>query len=243
MIAFRRLWPLVLGLTLAACGDDSTGPSVEELAARFDALASDRADAGDPNGAAAARGAALALRLGVEPARVSIAVDGVTEEYLAFETEYAYGDEAGAGPLPPLPILVRTMIAWRGAEPDRFLAIAAAGDTGTFFPPCAECLSGANLVYWLFASGMMVERGGPSFLAVAGGARMTRQSLGSECEPPQAPAFIPALEPVACHRAVFFTRFTMTATEMGNGARSRVVQMGGHDVPGVRLLYPPLPTM
>src|SRR5687768_294319 len=211
MIAFRPLWPLVLGLTLAACGDDSTGPSVGELAARFDALAQERADAGDPNGAAAARGAALALRLGVEPARVSIAVDGATEEYLAFETEYAYGDEVETGPLPPLPILVRTMIAWRGAEPDRFLAIAAAGDTGTFFPPCVECLSEPDvLVYWLFASGFMVERGGLSFLAVAGGARMTRQSLGSECELPQAPAFIPALERVACHRAVFFTRFTMT---------------------------------
>jgi hypothetical protein len=249
MIAFRRLALLALGVTLTACDDGSTSPPIDlaYIAMRFDALGRDRSQAGDPSGATAARGAALALRLGIRPTRVSIAVDGVTEEYLALETEHAFGDDDAAGPLPPPVIVVRTIIAWRGVRPDRFLAINVPGDTGSFTPPCAACLSEAsNVVYWLCASGIMFERGGPSFIAVAGGARTTRQSIGGECEVPRRPSFIPALEPIACNRAVFFARFTMTAHEMSTTSRvlrSRVVQMGAHDVAGVRLQYGPLPTL
>lgn len=248
MLACRRLVPLLLAAFLAAC-EDSTGPGISAsfLAGRFEALARTRTEAGDGNGAAAARGAALALRLGVRPARVTISVDGVSEEYLAFETEYAYGEDDGAGPLPPIPIVVRTMIAWRGLQPDRFLAMTVPGDTGTFAPPCIVCLTvPSNQVGWLLSYGVFVQRGRPPLIAVAGGARTTRQSLGAECEVPKRPAFVPGLDPIACHRAIFFARFTMTANESNttsSATLSHVLQMSGHDVPGVRLLYPPLPTL
>jgi hypothetical protein len=257
MMPFRRLTVLALLAGLTACDENPSGPSVSDafLAARFEELARARTDQGDGAGALAARGAAHALRLGIRPAQVNISVDGVTEQYLAFETEYAYGEDDGAGPLPPIPIAARTMIAWRGGQPDRFLVVHVAGDTGTFAPPCLACLTAeSNVVGWLLAFGMLSERGRAPLVAVAGGVRTTRQSLGSECQVPKRPAFIPGLEPVSCHHAMFFARFTMTVdvqfTTLGTGvsttssaAQSRVVQMAGHDVPGVRILYPPLPTL
>lgn len=247
MRTLRSVTVLLVAATLAAC-DDSSGPAAIDaayVAMRFDALGRARADAGDPGGAAAARGAALALRLGVRPARVSIAVDGVTEEYLALEMEHAFGYDAAA-PLPPSPFVVRTMMAWRGARPERFLSITAPGDTGTFAEILARASIDANTVGWLMSFGIMFDRGGPPWIAIAGGVRSTRQSIGGECELPRRPGLVAALEPTACHRAVFSTRFTMTARETNTitrALRSRVVQMGPHDVTGVRLLYAALPTM
>jgi hypothetical protein len=250
MNTFRRLALVTLGLVLTACGDDSTAPAAVDLAfvaTRFDALGRDRADAGDPGGAIAARGAALALRLGARPARVRIAVDGVPEDYLALEIEHAFADE-GTGSLAPMPAVnVRTMMAWRGVRPDRFLAIMVAGDTGTFAEVWTLQSSEANsVVYGMLSSGILFERGGPPWIAVAGGARTTRQSVGGECNVPRRSAFMPALGPIACHRAVFLTRFNMTVNEtntINRVLRSRVVEMGAHDVAGVQLRYRPLPTM
>jgi hypothetical protein len=249
MTPFRRLTMFSLVAGLAGCDQDPSRPGISDafLAARFEELALARTGAGDGPGAAAARGAAHALRLGMRPARVSITVDGVTEQYFAFETEYAYGEDDGAGPLPPIAIDVRTMIAWRGGEPDRFLVVHVTGDTGTFAPPCIACLTAElNQVEWLAAIGVLFERGRNPFRAFEGGVRTTRQSLGGECQVPKRPAFVPGLDPVSCHRAVFFARFRMTANEISStpsGVRSHVIQMGGHDVPGVRILYPPLPTL
>jgi hypothetical protein len=248
MISVRRLTTAALVAGLAACDQDPSRPGISDvfLADRFEKLALARTRARDDAGAAAARGAAHALRLGVRPARVNISVDGVTEQYLAFETEFAYGEDEGAGPLPPRPITVRTMIAWRGVQADRFLIVHVPGDTGTFAPPCIACQAAdLNVIGWLTASAILFERDGNHLLAVAGGVRTTRQSLGSECQVPKRPAFVPGLDPVSCHRAVFLTRFRMTANERttSGAIRSHVVQMGGHDVPGVRILYPPLPTL
>jgi hypothetical protein len=249
MTPFRRLTTIALLAGLAACDQDPSRSGISDafLASRFEELALARTGAGDGPGAAAARGAAHALRLGVRPARVNITVDGSTEQYFAFETEYAYGEDDGASPLPPIPIAVRTMIAWRGVQPDRFLVVQVAGDTGTFAPPCIACLTAErNEVGWLIAFGIVFERGRNPIVAVDGGVRTTRQSLGSECQLPRRPAFVPGLEPVSCHRALFFARFSMTANEISttsNATLSHVVQMSGHDVPGVRILYPPLPTL
>jgi hypothetical protein len=134
MRSLRSLTLLVGIAALSACEDSSAPVTVDVayVATRFDALGRARADLGDPGGAFAARGAALALRLGVRPSPVSIAVDGVTEEYLALETEHAFGFTGADAPLPPPPLVVRMMVAWRGLLPDRFVTITVPGDTGTF---------------------------------------------------------------------------------------------------------------
>ncbi len=247
MFPFRRLAPLALAATVAAC-QDSSGPvaiDLAYLATRFDALGRARADAGDPSGAMMSRVTALTLRLGVRPTSVRITVDGVTEDYLALQTEHAFDEGPTDSPLPVLS--ARTMVAWRGVWPHRFLSITVAGDTGTFgefwLLPFSEA---SPVTFELPSFGILFDRGGPAWVAAAGGARTIRLSIGQECEIPQRPPFMPALEPIACHRAVFSTRFTMTANEtsmLTAAPRSRAVQMDLHDVAGVRLLYAPLPTM
>jgi hypothetical protein len=247
MTAVRCLTTLALAGGLTACGDDPNSPGIKDvlLAARLEGVA--LAHGGEVS-ATAARGAAHALRLGVRPAEVNITVDGVTERYFAFAAEYAFGDDADGGPLRPLPTIHRTIIAWRGMQPDRVIAINVPGDTGTFADPCATALclmESAGLLASPRAIGIVAERGRWSANAAAGGARTTRESLGSECPVPERPVFLPLFEPVSCHRAVFFARFTLTANERGVTAPGplHVVQMNGHDVPGVRILYPPLPTL
>jgi hypothetical protein len=256
MRSLRSLTLLVGIAALSACEDSSAPVTVDVayVATRFDALGRARADLGDPGGAFAARGAALALRLGVRPSPVSIAVDGVTEEYLALETEHAFGFTGADAPLPPPPLVVRMMVAWRGLLPDRFVTITVPGDTGTFGLLHALTSTEANSIFAsdansIFAPsfGILFDRGGPPWMAVAGGARATRESLGGECEVPRREtSFVPALEPVACNRASFFTRFAMTVNERNTitrALRSRLVDMGAHDVAGVRFLYRPLPTV
>ena len=53
--------------------------------------------------------------------------------------------------------------------------------------------------------------------------------------------------PSACNAALFFTRFSMQAVEggaaTGEAARTRIIGMDGQDVSGIRLQYPPVPTM
>lgn len=249
MRSLRSLTLLVGIAALSACEDSSAPITVDVayVATRFDALGRARADLGDPGGAFAARGAALALRLGVRPSHVSITVDGVTEEYLALETEHAFGFTGADAPLPPPPLVLRMMVAWRGLLPDRFVTVMVPGDTGTFGEFVLTSIHENSVSFLGPTFGLLFDRGGPSWRAVAGGARMTRESLGGECEVPRRPtSFVPALEPIACHRASFFTRFKMTVNETNTitrALRSRVVEMGAHDVAGVRLVYPPLPPM
>jgi hypothetical protein len=250
MHSFRSLTLVLACVGLTACEDDSTGPSTIDLrlaAWTFDALSRSRTEAGDGNGAVAARHAARALRAGIRPTRVSISVDGVAEEYLALETEHAFGNVADLDIISPGAVVLRTMVAWRGGTPDRFLAISVLGDTGTF-RPFFTLLVGSESppVFETIATGaVLFERGGPPFFGIAGGARTTRQSLGIECGTPPTSSFRPPFGAISCRRAAFLTRFTMTASEIGRfttGAPSRVVQMGSQEVAGVRFEYPALPT-
>lgn len=248
MLACRRLAPLLVGAFLAAC-EDSTGPSTAErlAASRFDALGQSRIQAGDGFGAIAARHAALAIRAGIRPTRVSITVDGSTEQYLALQVEHAFPGVT-ADPLVIPPLVIRSMVAWRGSRAERVISITVPGDTGTFsnlilaseLPPEGPLLLAPSV-------GVMFERGGPAFFSVDGGARSTRQSIGAECPVPRrsTQTSLPVLGPTTCHAAVFFTRFNMRVVEgsvLGTtGVRARVVQMGAHDIAGIRLVYPPLP--
>ena len=137
MSPFRRFAPLALCValgTLVSCSD-STSPSdddVEMAASQFDALASVRGDAGDVDGAAVSHHAAFALRAGIRPTRVRITVDGATEDYRALEIEHAFGDDVTESPVLTQPIVLRSMVAWRGAPPARVIAITVPGDTGSF---------------------------------------------------------------------------------------------------------------
>jgi hypothetical protein len=244
-----RCVAILFGLFLAACEDDTTGPSTDlRLAAwTFDALSRARIDVGDGDGAIAASNAALALRAGIRPTRVRITVDGVTEDYLALETEHAFGDDPPAGLLFSPQIVWRTMIAWRGGSPHRFVAIGVFGDTSVFTPFRLLAVPGASSVIdWMLINGVVFERGGPAFVGVAGGAHSTRESTGAACDIPRGRLFTPPLEPISCHRALFRTRFTMTANELSRlstGAGSRVVQMDSQDVAGAQFVYPSFPTL
>ncbi|HJU69916.1 MAG TPA: hypothetical protein VJ650_16880 [Gemmatimonadaceae bacterium] len=253
MLMFRRLAPLLLGAALLGC-DDSTGPGAVDLhlAARsFESLGQTRMSSGDGGGATVSRLAAQALRTGLRPARVRIAVDGITEEYWALEVEHALGADLTAdpndAPILTLPIVARTMVAWRGAPAERVIAITISSDTGMFgvfrfdleLPPPYPIYLGP-------AFGIMFERGGPVHFAVDGGARSTRQTIGAECRIPPRPAFMelvwPVTTPTTCRFATFFTRFNMRAQEgppAGAAAvRVRVITMDGHDIPGLRFEYP-----
>ena len=254
MNATRRLIPLVLGVVLVACEDDATGPSNYELAfiaRNFAELGRLREDAGDVTGAVAAAHATLALRSGIRPARVSITVDGVTEAYMALEIEHALANDVTEGPVLTLPIVSRTMVAWRGSPPERVVAITIVSDTGEFGPFGGDVAVERPTSFGLAGVGIMFERGSPPWLAVDGGARSTRQTIGEEC-PVRRPSFVmqllePVAVPSACNAAVFFTRFSMRAVEGGavglDDARTRVIEMDGQDVHGVRLQYPPVPVM
>jgi hypothetical protein len=252
MLMLRRFAPLILGTFLIACGDDSTGPNAVDLrlvARSFDDLGLSRQRAGDGDGAAASQAAAIALRTGIRPARVRIAVDGVTEDYWALEIERGF---AGISMLSSVPgfLLGRTLVAWRGGPAERVISIVVAGDTGTFslmryysldaLPPDRILLDPAF--------GVMFDRGGPANVSIDGGARSTRESLGAECQTPERESILEMLSsfylPATCQRARFFTRFNMRVQEWPigglNAARTRVVEMAGHDIPGVRFEYQPI---
>ena len=244
---FRRFAPLALCFalgTVVSCSD-STSPSSDDAevsASQFDVLAGVRGNAGDMDGAAASHHAAFALRAGVRPTRVRITVDGATEDYRALEIEHAFGDDLTESPVLTQPIVLRSMVAWRGSPPTRVIAITVAGDTGTFSSARLNATTEAPDRVLIFppSTGIMFERGGPPFFAIDGGARSTRQTIGAECRTPPSPL---SITPPSCHAATFFTRFNMRAQEAPAGGRSamrtRVVEMGGHDVGGIRLEYPP----
>ncbi len=249
MLASRRLTPIFLSFLLGAC-DDSTGPGAADLrlvASNFEALGRSRIGEGDGSGAEASRAAAMALRTGVRPAWVRITVDGVTEDYWALEVEHALTADLTQSPVLTLPIVARTMVAWRGAPAQRVISITVSSDTGTFsWARYLTELPPGDRIYFNPAVGIMFERGGPIHFAVEGGARSTRQTIGAECPLPQRPplmqVLVPVVGPTACHRALFFTRFNMRVQEgppAGAAAvRVRVVEMEGYDVPGIRLEYP-----
>src|SRR5688572_5420755 len=212
MLTVRRLAPLLLGVAGMAC-DDSTGPGAVDLhlvARSFETLGRARMGTGDGSGAMASRMASLALRAGLRPARVRIAVDGTTEDYWALEIEHAYGDDVTGGvgdaPILTLPIVTRTMVAWRGGPVERVISITVSSDTGIF--SLARLTSEVPPPYPLYigpAFGIMFERRGPVHFAIDGGARSTRQEIGEACAVPERPSFMQILSPVAaptsCHRA------------------------------------------
>lgn len=261
MRMFRRFALLLLAAALGACDDDSTGPGAADryFAARsFETLGQTRMSTGDASGAMASRVAAVALRSGLRPARVRIAVDGVTEEYWALEVEHALaGDltnDLSDAPILELPLVARTMVAWRGGPAERVIAITISSDTGTFTWE-RFTTSEVTLPYPLYfgpALGIMFDRGGPGHFSVDGGARSTRQTIGAECRVPERPVIAQILAtptPTTCHLATFFTRFSMRVQEgppAGAAAvRVRTVAMDGHDVPGIRFgfrwFYRPCP--
>lgn len=248
----RRLAPVILGTLLIACGDDSTGPSAVDLrvvASSFDDLGLSRQRAGDFDGAAASTAAAIALRTGIRPARVRIAVDGVTADYWALEIERGF---AGISMLSSVggPFLGRTLVAWRGGPVERVISITIAGDTGTFSLMRYYSLDALPPDRILFdpTFGVMFDRGGPANVSVDGGARSTRESLGAACRTPERESILEMLSsfylPSTCQRARFFTRFNMRVQEWPieglNAAKTRVVEMAGQDVPGVRFEYQPM---
>lgn len=248
----RRLPAFALGALLLGCGDDPTSPATLDLrlaALTFDALQRSRTETGDGLGATAAQHAAMALRAGVRPTRVSLTVDGSTDEYWALEVEHAFGDDFTLSPVLTLPIVLRQMVAWRGDDPRRVVSISVVSDTGTFtrIQALDLALPGNTVPLFPFASGVLFERGDWPFLAESGGARATRQALGAECPLPArrrttASSIAQIFSPTSCHRATFSTRFTMVvrhAPPEGPAVlATRTVSMGDHTIEGIQLKYP-----
>lgn len=248
----RRLAAFALGALLLGCGDDPTGPAPLDLrlaALTFDVLERSRTETGDGLGATAAQHAAMALRAGVRPTRVSITVDGATDEYWALEVEHAFGDDLTLSPVLTLPIVLRQMVAWRGDEPRRVISISVASDTGTFsrFQLLDVVLPGNTVPLFPSSFGVLFERGTWPFLAESGGARATRGSLGAECPLPAqrrmtATSLAPIFSPISCHRATFSTRFTMVVRQAPLDGpatvTTRTVSMGDHTIEGIQLKYP-----
>lgn len=251
-MSVRRLAAFAIGALLLGCSDDPTGPATLDLrlaALTFDVLERSRTETGDGLGATAAQHAAMALRAGVRPTRVSITVDGTTDEYWALEVEHAFGDDLTLSPVLTVPIVLRQMVAWRGDEPRRVISISVVSDTGTFtrFQALDLVLPGNTVPLFPSSFGVLFERGSWPFLAESGGARATRGALGAECPLPAprrslARVATPVLSPTSCHRATFSTRFTMVVRHAPlDGAAAlttRTVSMADHTIEGIQLKYP-----
>jgi hypothetical protein len=230
---------LCLSACVVACGR-STEPSNVDLAllaSRFDALAHEREEAGDPSGAGAASVAAFVLRLGIPPTRMSMTVDGTADDFLALEMEF--GDDVTEPPQSIIPGVHRTLVAWRGARPDRVLSIGVQGDSGSFETRMASAQpeDGPHAQVPMF--GILFDRGEPPLVGITGGGHTVRQSIDeTPCEPPRTPLFVST----SCQRVTFLTRFTMTAHVMpvtSPEIRPRVVSMREQTVAGVRLFEAP----
>ena len=251
MLTFRRFAFLFVGVALTGCDGDSTGPDAVDLhfaAQSFETLGRNRMSTGDWSGATASRAAALALRSGLRPARVRIAVDGTPEDYWALEIEHAVAPDITESPVLHLPIVTRTIVAWRGRPAERVISVTLLSDSGTFAFARLETsqLPPPYPIYFGPAFGLMFERRGPVHVSIEGGARSTRQTIGAECPLPDRPAVMRVMDPVtaptSCHFARFFTRFNMRVQEpRPPGAApvpARSVSMDGQEVPGIRLEYP-----
>ena len=255
MLTFRRLGYLIVGVALTGCDENSTGPDAVDLhfaAESFETLGRDRMGTGDWSGATASRAAALALRSGLRPARVRIAVDGTAEDYWALEIEHAVAPDLTASPVLQLPIVTRTIVAWRGRPPERVISVTVLSDSGTFAfeRPGTSQLAPPYSIHFGPAFGLMFERRGPVHVSIEGGARSTRQTIGAECPLPDRSVVTRVMDPVtgptSCHFARFFTRFTMRVQEPRPPGEApvpvRSVSMDGQEVPGIRLEYPWVPT-
>jgi hypothetical protein len=247
----RRTTLLVLAAALLGCSDDVTSPTDIDLAfiaTRFDAFGEERRRGQDAEGAHAARATALALRLGIRPSRVSITLDGISSEWLALEQEYVFGGQYRAGPLPLDGVVMRRFVAWQGVGPDRVLSVILDGDTTSYgqFVALASQERPLSTSLLFFPTALLIERENGRHLAAGGGAHSTRESFGEACSTAtHRVPFLPQVNPVSCYRAVFETRFAVTLIDVSSverALRARVVQMDSHDVRGLQLGYPGIPT-
>jgi hypothetical protein len=249
---FQRISVVAVASMMLGCDSDPAGPSELELAVaamRFDALGNERDTAGDIEGARGARSTAMALRLGARPSSVRLTIDGETADYLALVTEHSFrAGTMGGAPLPPPALAMRTLLAWQGLPPDRFVALTISADTGTFgrFFALQSTDEPASVHEWFMATGVVVDRGESPWFAVDGGARITQVSLGESCRVPRRHPAV-TFEPIACRQTSFAARFTMV---LGPGtilhaseAPSRMASLPLSTISGVWLEYPPLPTM
>lgn len=231
----RIMGALVIAALAAGCASDSTAPNVEdvELAATFDGLSSDANGRGDGDESAAFGGAAMAVRLGIRPTEILVAVGAESRRYLAFVHVVSHGQGAGARPA------LRTLVAYRTGErarPTEVLYLATAGDSVIIGLPSGGGPRGSmdNLAVASWKD--LVNR--QFWVATGGKAGVKLQSTGGVC---------PKLSPngnVTCNVAEFGVLLDgefhpLINNQRGNIDRNRTLGIGTRagDVNGAVLVF------
>ena len=229
-------WPrraaLSIGVALAACAVQSTGPvDADPLAAAFDDLTRAANREGDVDAGAAFSAAAMAVRRGVEAVPLAVTLDGVSTPLAGFVHEVTVS-RTGAPPL-----ALRTLVLVdRVDRPEQVLYVAALADSGDLVRP-TEVLSnraGRSELAWASWRDLVT---GAVWVGTSGSAGMTKTSTGDPCPSRRAPS------QVLCVTATFDGFLTGELHRLGPGgmpvsADRRDVRLRATAFPGAVLSVP-----
>lgn len=121
----------ILVSMLAGCGDGPAAPAdgEVELEVLLEQLVAEANSAGDVDAATAFGDGLRAVRLGVRPTELDVAVNGEPATYLAIVTGVAHQTRSGET------LLRRSLIAWLGDRPRAVLQVTSLSDEAAFGYP------------------------------------------------------------------------------------------------------------
>jgi hypothetical protein len=167
-LAGLAAWLVATGCT----SDSATGGTDqdEDLAIEFDALAREANARGDGDAGAGFGAAAMAIRFGIRPSEVTVAVDGRSQTYAAFvhRTNHTRGGSA---------VSIRTLVAYRAvdARPRDVLFVSLTQDSLDFIHPASARPGASGLSTWADGSARRL------YLAIRGFGEIVQESRLGAC--------------------------------------------------------------
>lgn len=190
MRSVRSVGLVLVAVLLTACGGDgATAPRLtpEMMARQLDSLGVAVAAAGGQDRSLALLNAAQSLRSGAEPSVITIAEDGVADDYQALVTWFRADTFTVAGTDPGMKLIIPdhwTLVAWSGAPASgRLIAVTALTDSvslGMVKPPYGDDGTGMPVVP-AFGLAMVIENGEFRLLATSGTAGIAAGDAGEKC--------------------------------------------------------------
>ncbi|HET7550897.1 MAG TPA: hypothetical protein VFK04_06380 [Gemmatimonadaceae bacterium] len=186
----RSVSLVLLAVLLTACGgDEATAPQLtpEMMARQLDSLGVAVATAGGQDRSLALVNAAQSLRSGAEPSVITIAEDGVADDYQALVTWFRADTFTVVGTDPARKLVIPdhwTLVAWKGAPASgRLIAVTALTDSvslGMAQPAYGDDGTGIPVVP-AFGLAMVIENGALRLLATSGTAGLMAGDAGQKC--------------------------------------------------------------
>jgi len=132
--SLRSLAPLLAAAVATACEGALTSTAELDLGITSAIAEAEVAAslAGDVERADALRHGAAALRWGVRPSTIEVAIEGETVRYLALVVGVERTTPSGDR------MLIRSLVAWTGRPPTAMLEVTSASDLGVFGPPATS---------------------------------------------------------------------------------------------------------